>query len=52
MGSHGWIGGVLVFVGKVELARDLMFQPDDLIRIPVRLPVSQGTGESSSADHT
>ena len=52
MGSYGWCEGILGFTRKFLLARDLMYQLDSQFRVPVRLPVPQGTGESISADHT
>ena len=52
VGLHGWRGGVLGFLRKVNLSHYLICQPDSQFRIPVRLPVLQGTGESISADHT
>ena len=50
-GGHGWRGDILGFVCKVNLERDLMFQHDSQFWIPVRIPVLQGTGDSSSAYH-
>ena len=51
-GGHGWRGGVLGFARKFKLARYLMCQPGPWFRVPVRIPVPQGTGGSSSAYHT
>ena len=46
-----WCGGVLWFMSKVKLVRNLMCQPDSWFRISVELPVLQGTGESRSSEH-
>ena len=43
-GLHGWHGGVLGFTRELMLAHNLMCQPDSQIRVPVRIPVPQGTG--------
>ena len=51
-GSHGWCGVVLGFVFKVKHDYNLMWQPDSQFWMPVRIPVLQGTGVLSSADHT
>ena len=51
-GGHGWCGGVLGFARKFKLALYLMCQSDSWFRVPVRIPVPQGTGESSSVYHT
>ena len=52
VGSHWWIGGVLVFVREVKLAHNLMCQLDSQFRISVWILVPQGTVYSSSADNT
>ena len=52
VGSHGWHGGIPVLIRVFMQARDLTFQTDSRFRIPVRLLFPQGTGESSSVDHT
>ena len=50
-GSHGWLGVNIGFMRKFNREFDLTCQPDSRFRIPVCLPVPQGTGGSSSADH-
>ena len=42
--SHGWRGGVLLFMYKVNLARDLMFQTDSWFPIPgpIMAPCPEG----------
>ena len=37
---------------EIILARDLLHQAEARCRVPVRLPVPQGTGELSSVDHS
>ena len=51
VGSHGWNGGVLGLVHEAKHACDLTFEPNSQIQTPVWLPIPQGIGESSSADH-
>ena len=50
-GSHGWRRIVCGFARKIILARNIMCQPEAQCHVLVQLPVPQGTGESSSADH-
>ena len=49
--SHGRSRGVLGLRRKNILACNLMCQPESQFWVPVRLPVQQGTGESSSVDN-
>ena len=52
VGFHGWSRYVIALEHKIILARNLMCQPEARCRVPVWLPVPQGTGESNSADHS
>ena len=51
-GSHEWCGGVPCLIHVLNQGGGLIYQPDSWLWISVRLPLPQGTGESSSADHS
>ena len=46
-----WLGGVYSLVRGVTWACSLTYQTDYRLRVPVRIPFPQGTGELSSADN-
>ena len=50
MGLHGCHRRVRGFSREIILALGLIFQPKARCRVPFRIPVQQGTGESISAD--
>ena len=52
VGFHGWCGGVPGLLRVFNQAGGLTCQPDSQFQIPVLLPFLQGTGASSSADHS
>ena len=52
MGLNGWLGGVLGFGQELNLARDLIGQPDSWLWVPLRISVPKGTRELISVDHT